>query len=449
MHILVIDDDPFFNQLISDFLSREKYQVTTTIDPSKGLHLLRKESYNLAIVDYKLPGTNGLEVISKIKKAYPHLPVILSTNYADIRVAVNSIKLGAFEFISKPIIPDELLKVVKMAFNSSDNANQSLANDRRNTKNLRDFVIGSNQYSKKLWEHVSIVSPTKLNVLILGESGTGKEHIAQTIHKQSKRCTKPFVALDCGALSPELAASELFGHVKGAFTGADQAKKGLFEEAHEGTLFLDEIGNLPYDVQTTLLRAIQESKIKRVGDSKEIQIDVRIIAATNADLQHPTDENPFRSDLYHRLNEFELYVPPLRNRLDDLNEYVSFFVKEACVEFDKPILNVADEVYHVFKNYSWPGNLRELKNIIRRAVLLTVTDTLQKESLPQGLITAEMESSLSSDSLSIKDNHQKKEKELILEALLLCKYNKSKTAEKLGIDRTTLYKKIKQYQIKA
>jgi two-component system response regulator HydG len=448
MNILVIDDDPFFNQLIADFLSREQYHVTTTIDPQKGVQLLSKQSFNLVIVDYKLPNTNGLEIISSIKKSYPQLPVILSTNYADIRVAVNSIKLGAFEFISKPIIPDELLKVVKMALNSSQQSTQ-LTKDLEQSKNEQAFIIGSNSESRKLWEHISIVSPTKLNVLILGESGTGKEHIAQTIHQKSKRKSKPFVALDCGALSTELAASELFGHVKGAFTGADQPKKGLFEEANEGTLFLDEVGNLSYDVQTTLLRAIQENKIKRVGDTKEIKIDVRIIAATNADLQSQNDEQVFRLDLFHRLNEFELFVPPLRNRLDDLEEYVSFFVREACSEFERPLLTISDEVFQILKQYSWPGNLRELKNIMRRAVLLTTTNTIQKECLPHGLTEMEGAHSASNQSLSIKDNHQKKEKELILEALQQCKFNKSKAADRLGIDRTTLYKKMKQYHIDA
>lgn len=380
MVVLVVDDDASFNELISRYLRKEKFEVISVLSASTALRTLQEKVIDLVLADYKMPEMDGIELIEAIQKLYPDLPVILMTNYADIRVAVNSIKVGAFDFVSKPIIPDELLKIVHLAL--TKDATKSSSSLQKKTS----YVKGKNEQTEKLWKHLAMVAPTKMNVLITGESGTGKEYIACTIHEMSRRANGPFVAVDCGALTVELAGSELFGHVKGAFTGAQSDKKGLFEVANGGTLFLDEIGNLPHEIQILLLRAIQEEQIKRVGGTQEIPIDVRIVAATNELLIDNVQKQTFRNDLYHRLNEFELFLAPLRDRLDDLEEFAEFFISEACEEFERPLMKMSLEVKQAFQQYSWPGNLRELRNIIRRSVILTLGETIELDVLPAGLL---------------------------------------------------------------
>ncbi|MFN3941928.1 MAG: sigma-54-dependent transcriptional regulator [Flavobacterium sp.] len=449
MHqILVIDDDTSFNQLLVNFLNRNSYQAHAAYSAEEALKLVKTNSFQLLLVDYKLPKMNGLEVTQLIKQKYPNIAVILMTNYADLRIAVNSIKIGAFDFVSKPIVSDELLKIIKLSLEPS-----SLKNNLQKTSSLKndDYLLGENEKMKALWHHVNLVAPTKMNVLIIGESGSGKEHIAKTIHQKSHRKNQPFVAIDCGAINHELAGSEFFGHVKGAFTGADNHKIGLFEEANGGTLFLDEVGNMPYAIQIQLLRAIQEKSFKKVGDTKSIAMDVRIIAATNEMLLQSTEKNTFRLDLFHRLNEFEIHLPPLRERLEDLNIYIDHFIQLFNTDFQKQIKKVSYEVFQVFQQYHWPGNLRELKNIIKRAVLLSETDEIQLQSLPNGMldkvgVLTNDKLTLSND-LNLKENNKYHEATLIQEALKKHQYNKSKAAKELNIDRTTLYKKIKFYNL--
>lgn len=447
MIVLVVDDDASFNELISRYLRKEKFEVISVLSASTALRTLQEKVIDLVLADYKMPEMDGIELIEAIQKLYPDLPVILMTNYADIRVAVNSIKVGAFDFVSKPIIPDELLKIVHLAL--TKDATKSSSSLQKKTS----YVKGKNEQTEKLWKHLAMVAPTKMNVLITGESGTGKEYIACTIHEMSRRANGPFVAVDCGALTVELAGSELFGHVKGAFTGAQSDKRGLFEVANGGTLFLDEIGNLPHEIQILLLRAIQEEQIKRVGGTQDIPVDVRIVAATNEMLIDNVQKQIFRNDLYHRLNEFELYLAPLRERLDDLEEFAEFFITEACEEFDRPLMKISQEVQQVFMQYSWPGNLRELRNIIRRSVILTLGDTIELDVLPAGLLESQKSEAVESLSVSepvsldIKTHQQELEKKMLMEALEKYKFNKSKAAQALHIDRSTLYKKLKQYNI--
>lgn len=447
MVVLVVDDDASFNELISRYLRKEKFEVISVLSASTALRTLQEKVIDLVLADYKMPEMDGIELIEAIQKLYPDLPVILMTNYADIRVAVNSIKVGAFDFVSKPIIPDELLKIVHLAL--TKDATKSSSSLQKKTS----YVKGKNEQTEKLWKHLAMVAPTKMNVLITGESGTGKEYIACTIHEMSRRANGPFVAVDCGALTVELAGSELFGHVKGAFTGAQSDKRGLFEVANGGTLFLDEIGNLPHEIQILLLRAIQEEQIKRVGGTQDIPVDVRIVAATNEMLIDNVQKQIFRNDLYHRLNEFELYLAPLRERLDDLKEFAEFFITEACEEFDRPLMKISQEVQQVFMQYSWPGNLRELRNIIRRSVILTLGDTIELDVLPAGLLESQKSEAVESLSVSepvsldIKTHQQELEKKMLMEALEKYKFNKSKAAQALHIDRSTLYKKLKQYNI--
>lgn len=452
MNVLIVDDDPAFNKMLGSYLERKKYQVLSVHSADSALKLLSEKEIDLVLTDFKLPGTNGLELISLIKEKSPTLPVILITTYSDVRTAVNSIKLGAFEFVTKPIIPEELLATMEMALKHTNNPTAGKTKRKSETRDQSEvqssFIQGTTDEAIQLWQHVNVVGPTNLSVLILGESGTGKENVARMIHSKSQRAAKPFVALDCGALSKDLAASELFGHRKGAFTGALSDKKGQFELANGGTIFLDEIGNLPYDVQVKLLRTLQERTIRAVGSDAEINVDVRLISATNEDLLKDMELNNFRTDLYHRLNEFEIELPPLRNRMDDLQLFCDYFVKHACLELNKEERKISPEVLEVFRNYDWPGNLRELKNIIRRAVLLSIHEDIMLEHLPSGFGQRSAEAHVaSSPGLDLREDSAVREKALIKKALVQHKYNKSATAKALNIDRSTLYRKLKDYGI--
>ncbi|MFZ6663458.1 sigma-54-dependent transcriptional regulator [Peijinzhouia sedimentorum] len=466
--VLVIDDDPAFNKMLSHFLERNNFQVVSAHSANTALLEIEQESFDLVLTDFRLPGMDGLELIKTIKFKKPELPVILITNYADVRTAVNSIKFGAFEFVSKPLIPDEFLVIVNKALNKQSATRVESKQEPKKSKQIQ-YIVGTTEEAKKLWEYVELVAPTRMSVLILGESGTGKEYVARALHEKSKRASQRFIALDCGVLSKELAASELFGHVKGAFTGATIDKKGLFELANGGTLFLDEVGNLPIDVQIQLLRTIQEKVVRRVGSEKDIKVDVRLIAATNENIASAINEGNFRNDLLHRINEFELNVPALRNRGADLNKFISFFINEASEELDKIVNNIDSTALSTLESYSWPGNLRELKNIIKRAVLLSQGDTITIDHLPKGLISPDKSqsnpievdknqneqsnesrsNSNSSEITDLKYMQELNEKELIIRILKENKYNKSKAAKQLNIDRTTLYQKIKKFDIDA
>lgn len=445
--ILIVDDDPSFNAMLTAFLSKQAYEVSSAHSSSSALAELKKNTIDLVLTDFKLPDIDGLELIRRIKVDNPAMPVILITNYSDIRTAVRSIKLGAYEFVTKPVNPDELLITVQKALQGA-----SPAADKVEAQSGDDFIIGQGEHSLQLWQHVQMVAPTNMSVLITGESGTGKEYVARMLWKRSKRAHERFVAIDCGTLSSELAASELFGHIKGAFTGATHDKKGQFELAHKGTIFLDEVGNLPYDVQVKLLRAIQERSIRRVGSDRETKVDVRIIAATNEPLDAAISREAFRNDLLHRLNEFELYIPPLRDRIDDLPEFIAFFIGQANRELNKSIEGVDDEAMDMFRSYSWPGNLRELKNIIKRATLLSPGPMITASQIPSGLTAAKNNPVVQSEGIKttdLKALQEEQEKQMILKVLRDTRYNKAKAARLLNIDRTTLYVKIRQYGIDA
>ena len=453
--LLIVDDDPSFNEMLCNYLLRNNYEVESAHSGQSALELLKEHSFDLVLTDFRLPKMNGLELIENIKKDQSQTPVILITNYADIRTAVQSIKLGAFEFVNKPVNPDELLKIIQKALAPAFTTQMKVSKSKKSTKDKIKYIVGNNPRSLNLWKQVNIVAPTKMSVLILGQSGTGKEYVAKKIHEASKRSDKPFVAIDCGVLSKELAASEFFGHEKGSFTGALTDRRGQFELAKGGTLFLDEVGNLSYEVQTQLLRALQENVIRKVGGSKEIEIDVRIIAATNDNLSENIVQEVFRNDLYHRINEFEIYVPSLRERIDDLEEYVNHFLQEASDELEKEVYEVSEAVLEIFRQYEWGGNLRELKNIVKRAVLLTESNEIDIEHLPIGFIEKQkfkvespsLVKTTKTTTLDLKQIQGDQEKEAIKQALVQHRYNKSKAAKALNIDRTTLYKKIKFYNI--
>ncbi|BDX37363.1 sigma-54-dependent Fis family transcriptional regulator [Tenuifilaceae bacterium CYCD] len=442
--ILVVDDDSTFCLMLKTYLSKQGHQVNEAFSFDEASRLIRANKYDVVLSDYRLPEHNGMDVLIEAKRKQQSTVVILMTGYADIRLAVKAIKQGAYDYVTKPINPDEILAAINNAL-----ALDSSSKPETPSTDSSNFIKGDSDYSQQVNKYISIVAPTNLSVIILGDSGTGKEYIARQIHRESKRNNKPFVAIDCGALPKELAASEFFGHIKGSFTGAISDKIGQFEVANGGTLFLDEIGNLPYDVQVNLLRAIQERKIKRIGSSKEIPVDVRIIVATNENLLDMVNRGSFREDLYHRLNEFSIRVAPLHERKSDLLIFAKSFLDQANRELGKSINGFSPEVMDVLMNYTWPGNLRELKNVIRRAVLLEQSTMISLISLPIEIIKKEnpLSDTKRNETENLKDMKERAEYELIMATLEKVRYNKSKAAQLLNIDRKTLYNKMKQYGI--
>lgn len=432
--------------MLKTFLEKNNFSVVQASSGKIALKEVSKKNFDFILVDLRLPDYNGVDLLKKIKESCKNSLILLMTSYADIKTAVSAIKAGAYDYITKPLDPEELLKTL--------HKRKSIGSSTEAAPYKKDFqyVAGGSEAAKKIEEYVSLVAPTAMSVLVLGESGTGKEYISRLIHEKSKRKDLPFVAVDCGALSKDLAASELFGHVKGSFTGAVNDKQGQFEAAHKGTLFLDEIGNLSYEIQIKLLRAIQEKKIKKVGGDKDIEVDVRLITATNEELSDAVKRGEFREDLYHRINEFKVEVPPLRKRGKDVIQFANYFLQEANKELDKHVESFSEEVIGIFTNYAWPGNLREMRNVIKRAVLLSQGDTITSEVLPEEIsgylnLAKDPDHTEGHEGKNLKDVHQKVEKEMIINALEQFKYNKSKAAKALNIDRKTLYNKLKLYEI--
>jgi two-component system, NtrC family, response regulator HydG len=472
--ILIADDDIDICNLLSRFLTRHGYETVTTFRGLSILELLQKSKFDLLLCDFRFGDTNGMDVLAKIHEAGLDLPVIIITGYSDIKMAVNVIKAGAVDYVTKPLVPDEILHIVQ---NSLDHNYQpgsmSLPHKRKGKQSSIDvsnIVVGKSSRSKELYKQIELVAPTNYSVIVYGESGSGKEAVAQSIHNKSPRRGQPFVAMDCGAISKELAGSELFGHEKGSFTGALTSKVGHFEMANGGTLFLDEIGNLPYEVQVSLLRVVQERRMKRIGGNKEIDLDVRIIIASNENLMDAYRKGKFREDLFHRFNEFTIMVPPLRERGDDILKFADFFLECANQELNKNIREFSDEVKEVFSTYSWPGNIRELKNIIKRAALLSDEDVITTQVLPPEMVQNSWSPQLSTPQpVVMTNNHHfheaavaeehkpvgtnlkeaalEAEFETIMNVLKKVQFNKSKAAKLLNIDRKTLYNKMRHYNM--
>ncbi|REH46436.1 two-component system response regulator HydG [Tenacibaculum gallaicum] len=439
--ILLVEDDVTFSNMLKHFLERHQYTVEVSYTIKNASALLKKHSYNLIFTDLRLPDGNGIDLLKQSKNTDSNIPVVLMTSYAEVSTAVQAMKQGAFDYISKPFNPDEVLEVIS---NALEVKNEQITETKKEDKKVSssNIVSGISAASKSLYEHIHLVAPTDMSVLITGESGTGKEVVASTIHTQSLRKDKPFIAVDCGAIPKEIASSEFFGHQKGSFTGAINDKIGHFEAANGGTLFLDEVGNLNYESQVQLLRALQERKIKPVGSSKEIMVDIRLITATNEDLLLAVEKGNFREDLYHRLNEFSIKVPSLKDRKDDLILYADFFLEKANTQLNKSIAGFSQEVVALFQQYNWPGNLRELSNVIKRATLLSQTEIIEKEVLPEELKNTDNQYSLPNE-FSTKEN----EKKLIIRALHEAGNNKTKAAKLLNITRKTLYNKLKEHKI--
>ena len=376
----------------------------------------------------------------------------MMTSYGEIQNAVTAMKLGATDYIKKPVQPDELLNKINEALESSKNrkdtaAGKKDASNPSKTDNYKNnFLEGESEAAQKLFSYVNLVAPTQMSVLISGASGTGKEYVAHRIHQLSKRGEKPFIAIDCGSIPKDLAASEFFGHVKGSFTGALTDKTGAFEEANGGTLFLDEIGNLSYEVQVQLLRALQERRIRKIGSTKEIEVDVRLISATNENLKEAIAKGSFREDLYHRINEFTLRMPSLNERREDILLFANFFLDQANKELDKNLIGFDAAANAILQNYSWPGNLRQLKNIVKRATLLARGEFITPVELGDELTEHNNNNADTGNTISTL-NKEEAEKQLIINALKQTANNKSKAAAILGIDRKTLYNKLKHYNI--
>ena len=461
LRLLIIDDDKDICLVLSKFLAKNNYEVDVAHRGDEGLKLLRTHDYTLILCDYRLPDFTGVEMLRKIKLLQPAVAVIIITGYSDVRTAVETFRYGANDYVTKPLYPDELLLTIKETISKNEKRNSvetevASPEIRKNKVNSTplDFIIGKSVQSQTVQRYIELIAPSDMSVIINGETGTGKEFVAQSIHRHSKRSSYPFVAIDCGALPKELAGSELFGHIKGAFTGAVSDKQGSFEVANGGTIFLDEIGNLSYENQIKLLRVIQERRIKRIGATKDIPIDVRIIAATNEDLTKSVKEGRFREDLYHRLNEFKIHLSPLRERKEDILIFANYFLEKANQALHKNVKAFSPEVLTQITNYFWYGNLRELNNVIRRAVLLTVGDEVQSDSLPQEIIQAHSSLILPADMVDdsiglLKSIAGSAERQAIIDVLEKVNYNKSKAAELLKIDRKTLYNKLKLYNIHA
>jgi two-component system, NtrC family, response regulator HydG len=376
--ILIIEDDRTFSKILETFLKKKGFAIDCCYDLKSGEKFIQENKVDLILLDFRLPDGIGLDLISKIGDSLPTIPAIIITSFNDVRTAVKSLQSGAFEYIIKPVKPDELLLVIQAVFNQKKE--KLIEPIQKSIPPI--YIEGKSSASKKLYEFVDLVAPTDMSVMIIGETGTGKEHIAKRIHDLSNRKDHAFVALDCGVLSNELAGSELFGHEKGAFTGAVGSKEGMFLKANGGTLFLDEIGNLSYDVQIKLLRSLQERTIIPIGSSKSIPVDIRLITATNENLIDEIDAGNFRMDLYHRINEFKIQIPALRDRGEDLQDFVSYFIQQANEELSKHVVKISEKGLAVFLNYDWPGNLRELKNVVKRMVLLCQSDIADETLLP-------------------------------------------------------------------
>ena len=456
--VLIIDDDRDICQTLSRFLSKNNFQVEVAYNGEAGLDIIREKDIDLVLCDYRLPDTTGVLLLQKIK-VLRSVPVIIITGYSDIQTAVQTFKHGASDYVTKPLYPDELLVTIRETLSGGKGGRKGATqNDSTSDQeaNSPEFIIGESTQSKKIQEYISLVAPADISLVIIGETGTGKEYVAKSVHEKSKRSGKIFLAIDCGALPKELAGSELFGHMKGSFTGAIADKKGSFELADGGTLFLDEIGNLSYENQVKLLRVLQERKIKRIGGTKEIGVDVRIISATSDDLMKSVKEGTFREDLYHRINEFKIELSPLRERSDDIMVFAHHFLKKANSSLNKSVKGFSEPVTERLKSYFWHGNLRELNNVVKRAVLLTTSDEIQSEALPTEILHYSpkdgegiSESSSGSSPGILKAAAGSAERQAIIDALEKVNYNKTKAAELLKIDRKTLYNKLKLYDIKA
>ena len=455
-HILIVEDDIAFGTMLQTWLRRKGFEVDKATSVGAAVKLLMDmKSVDLVLSDLRLPDHDGLRLLAWMHEHSINAPFIVMTNYAEVQNAVLAMKSGAADYIAKPVQPDILLQKINDAM--EQNAQQSNAtiqnpttqnaptahNSKLKTQNSEAaprYIEGKSEASRQLYSYVELVAPTPMSVLILGASGTGKEYVAHRIHDLSQRHDRPFFALDCGAIPRDVAASEFFGHKKGAFTGADADKRGAFEIANGGTLFLDEVGNLSYEVQVQLLRALQERRIRPVGGTKEIDIDIRLVCATNENLEEAVSDGRFREDLYHRINEFTIYMPKLSERGSDLFLFADLFIRHANEELNRNVEGFDSGAAEMLASHSWPGNLRELNNVVKRAVLLT-----RGSQITTAELTLAMGQIRTDNVLQLHDEDT--ERQRIITALQQTNGNKAKAARLLGVDRKTIYNKIEKLGI--
>lgn len=437
-HILLVEDDLTFATMLQTFLTKKGFRVDKAGDVAHAVRLLQGgDTFNLVLSDLRLPGRDGMELLRWMRGRRLDVPFIMMTNYAEVQNAVLAMKSGASDYISKPVHPDILLQKIGDALAAASAATSVPEKPHHAPQPATQYMEGTSEAAMRLYGHVSLVAPTMMSVLILGASGTGKEHVARLIHERSKRASRPFVAIDCGAVSKEVSASEFFGYVKGAFTGAVEDKKGAFVEADGGTLFLDEVGNLSYEIQVQLLRTLQEHRVRPVGTTRETDVDIRLVCATNENLAEAVACGKFREDLYHRISEFTIYMPELKDRGKDLFLFADYFLKQANAELERDITGFDAKAADMLARHTWPGNLRELKNAVRRATLLAGGKYICPEDLRQSIRPTASE---------IHPLHSETDEiERIKAALHATGGNKTKTAQMLGIDRKTLYNKLARF----
>lgn len=455
-HILIVEDDIAFGTMLQTWLRRKGFEVDKATSVGAAVKLLvDMKSVDLVLSDLRLPDHDGLRLLAWMHEHSINAPFIVMTNYAEVQNAVLAMKSGAADYIAKPVQPDILLQKINDAMeqntqqsnatiqNSTTQNAPTAHNSKLKTQNSEAaprYIEGKSEASRQLYSYVELVAPTPMSVLILGASGTGKEYVAHRIHDLSQRRDRPFFALDCGAIPRDVAASEFFGHKKGAFTGADADKRGAFEIANGGTLFLDEVGNLSYEVQVQLLRALQERRIRPVGGTKEIDIDIRLVCATNENLEEAVSEGRFREDLYHRINEFTIYMPKLSERGSDLFLFADLFIRHANEELNRNVEGFDSGAAEMLASHSWPGNLRELNNVVKRAVLLT-----RGSQITTAELTLAMGQIRTDNVLQLHDEDT--ERQRIITALQQTHGNKAKAARLLGVDRKTIYNKIEKLGI--
>lgn len=455
-HILIVEDDIAFGTMLQTWLRRKGFEVDKATSVGAAVKLLvDMKSVDLVLSDLRLPDHDGLRLLAWMHEHSINAPFIVMTNYAEVQNAVLAMKSGAADYIAKPVQPDILLQKINDAMEqNTQQSNATIQNSTtqnaptahnsklkaQNSEAAPRYIEGKSEASRQLYSYVELVAPTPMSVLILGASGTGKEYVAHRIHDLSQRHDRPFFALDCGAIPRDVAASEFFGHKKGAFTGADADKRGAFEIANGGTLFLDEVGNLSYEVQVQLLRALQERRIRPVGGTKEIDIDIRLVCATNENLEEAVSKGRFREDLYHRINEFTIYMPKLSERGSDLFLFADLFIRHANEELNRNVEGFDSGAAEMLASHSWPGNLRELNNVVKRAVLLT-----RGSQITTAELTLAMGQIRTDNVLQLHDEDT--ERQRIITALQQTNGNKAKAARLLGVDRKTIYNKIEKLGI--
>ena len=454
--ILIVEDDLSFGTIIQTWLRKKGFEVEKATSVKSAIAAWEETAkqgnaargFDLVLSDLRLPDKDGIFLLRWMREHGMKVPFIVMTSYAEIQNVVLAMKSGATDYIAKPFHPDILLDKIHEALNArKQSANSTSTPEDGGAKddqsvNPPKYIEVESEASRKLYSYVSLVAPTPMSVLILGASGTGKEYVARRIHELSPRAGKPFFALDCGAIPKDVAASEFFGHVKGAYTGAEDDKKGAFEMANGGTLFLDEMGNLSYEVQVQLLRALQERKVRPLGSNKEIEVDIRLVCATNENLAERVAEGAFREDLFHRINEFTIYMPELKQRGSDIFLFADLFIRHANKELNRQVEGLDDKAKAMIASYGWPGNLRELNNVMKRATLLATGRYIGVKELEQGMARIQVPTAMRPPT-TLHD--EQTERQRIEAALNAAGGNKSKAAQMLAVDRKTLYNKMRKY----